>query len=232
VLYILGTVAGILSVLFTNTITNDPDFMLAVSANQSQVIVGTLFILTMGISLALIPALLYPIAKEFNEVLAVGYVVFRGALETVTYLAMAVCWLLVVSLSRGFVEGAGNAPFQSLGGLLQQVNDAINLILILVFSLGALMLYSLLYQSRLVPRWISVWGFIAILMHLSTSFLGMFGLMPISLSGGTMTGLLLILNFPIFLQEMVMAVWLIVKGFNLTEPARSAEVTTPVTAVS
>jgi hypothetical protein len=81
VLYILGTVAGILSVLFTNTITNDPDFMLAVSANQSQVIVGTLFILTMGISLALIPALLYPIAKVFNEVLAVGYVVFRGRLK-------------------------------------------------------------------------------------------------------------------------------------------------------
>jgi len=90
-----------------------------------------------------------------------------------------------------------------------QVHDEINLILIIVFSLGALMLYYLLYTSDLVPRWISVWGIIAILLHLSTSFFDMFGLMTISMSGITF-----VLNFPIFLQEMVMAVWLIAKGFN------------------
>lgn len=218
VLYILGTVTGILSVLFTSSVTNEPDFLAAVSANQNQVIIGTLFILAMGLSLALIPAVLFPVAKKFNEVLAVGYVVFRGALETVTYLAMAVCWLLTVSVSRGIA--AGSIP-QNLGVLLQQVNDAINYILIIAFCLGALMLYSLLYQSKLVPRWISIWGLIAILMHLSTCFLGMFGLMSMSLSGGTTSGLTLVLNFPIFLQEMVMAVWLIVKGFNSSAIAAS-----------
>ncbi|MGE5373827.1 MAG: DUF4386 domain-containing protein [Bacteroidota bacterium] len=226
VLYILGTVTGILSVVFTNSVTNDPDFLAAVLANQNQVIVGTLFILAMGISLALIPAVLFPVAKKVNEVLAVGYVVFRGALETVAYLAMVVCWLLIVSLSRGAAAGSIPSSSQNLGVVLQQVNDAIGLILIIAFSLGALMLYSLLYQSKLVPRWISIWGFIAILMHLSTSFLGMFGLVSTSLSGGTTSGLTLILNFPIFLQEMVMAVWLIVKGFD---SSAITDVTTEIT---
>ena len=70
------------------------------------------------------------------------------------------------------------------------------------------MLYTVLYQSQLVPRWISVWGFLAILANLATGFLMIFGLM----SGFSTINM--VMNLPIFLQEMVMAVWLIVKGFN------------------
>jgi hypothetical protein len=77
-----------------------------------------------------------------------------------------------------------------------------------VFSLGALIFYYLLYRSNLIPRWISVWGFIAIALHLATGFLIVFGLQT---AFGTSN---LMMNFPIFLQEMVMAVWLIAKGFN------------------
>jgi hypothetical protein len=209
VLFIIGTVAGILSVVFTQPVMNAQDYLAAVMSNENQVIIGSLFILTMGLALAMVPVVLFPLLKKFNEVLALGYVVFRGALETVTYLAMVVCWLLMVSLTQGYVGTPSASAFQNLGALLLQVQDAINLMLIIVFSLGALMLYYLLYTSKLIPRWISVWGVIAILLHLSTSFLDMFGLMTASMSGGTF-----VLNFPIFLQEMVMAVWLIVKGFN------------------
>ena len=72
-----------------------------------------------------------------------------------------------------------------------------------------MMLYSVFYRSKLIPRWISIWGFVAILMHFSTAFLILFHLV----SPDDMTTLMII-NFPIFLQEMVMAVWLIVKGFS------------------
>ena len=83
-----------------------------------------------------------------------------------------------------------------------------NPILVIVFGLGALMLYYMFYQSKLIPRWISVWGFVAIILHLATGFLIIFRLQsPFSTINTVM-------NFPIFLQEMVMAVWLIVKGFN------------------
>jgi hypothetical protein len=88
--------------------------------------------------------------------------------------------------------------------------------LIIVFSLGALILYSVLYQSRLIPRWLSVWGLIAILMHFSTAFILTFGLLDEDAAS------LWLLNFPIFLQEMVMAVWLIAKGFNSSAVASGA----------
>ncbi len=219
ILYIIGTVAGVLSVIFTQPVTSAQDYLAAVSANENQIVIGALFVLTMGLALAMVPVVLFPLLKRFNEVLALGYVVFRGALETFTYLAMAVCWLVLVSLAQGYTGAPGTVAFQGLAARLLQVSDAINLILILVFGIGALMLYYVFYQSRLIPRGLSIWGLIAILLHLSTCFLGMFGLMNASPSGGTF-----LLNFPIFLQEMVMAVWLIAKGFSVSaitsEPAR------------
>ncbi|MEW5870778.1 MAG: DUF4386 domain-containing protein [Chloroflexota bacterium] len=209
VLYILGTVTGVLSVIFTQPVTNATEYLTAILANQNQVTLGALFILAMGLSLAWVAILLFPVLKKFNEALAIGYVVFRGTLETVTYLAMVVCMLLLPSFAKAYAGAPGASNFQSLAESLLQVHATANLMLIIVFCLGALILYSALYASKLIPRWLSVWGILAILLHLSTAFLDMFGLMDASVSGTTF-----ILNFPIFSQEMVMAVWLIAKGFN------------------
>jgi hypothetical protein len=208
VLYIIGTVAGILSVVFTSSILNAPDYLMQVSANKNQVVTGALFVLLMGFALALIPALVFPILKKHNEALALGYVIFRGALETVTYIITAISMLLLIPLSQeyGIAGAAGASYFQTLGALLIGVRDLP--MLVFVFGLGALIFYYLLYQSNLIPRWISVWGFIAIALHLTTGLLIIFGLQT---SFDTSNS---IMNLPIFLQEMVMAVWLIVKGFN------------------
>jgi hypothetical protein len=207
-LYIIGTVAGVLSVVFTSSILNAPDYLMQVFVNKNQIVTGSLFVLLMGFALALIPALVFPILKKYNEALALGYVVFRGGLETVTYMATVISWLLLLPLSQEYAKaGAPEASyFQTLGALLRGVADLP--MTVFVFGLGALMFYYLLYQSNLIPRWISVWGFIAIALHLATGLLIIFGL-----QNGFST-LNSVMNLPIFLQEMVMAVWLIVKGFN------------------
>jgi hypothetical protein len=229
VLYIIGTVAGILSVVFTGPILNAPDYLSKVTANENQIILGALFVLTMGLALALVPVMLFPILKKINEALAVGYIVFRGALETATYIAMVIPWLFLMILSQEYVKAGApeTSYFQTLGVLFLKGNDSISSILVIVFCLGALMLYYLLYQSKLIPRWISGWGFISILLNLTTGFLILFNLMsPFSTID-------LVMNFSIFLQEMVMAVWLIVKGFNPSATASlSAKTATnePLTA--
>jgi hypothetical protein len=210
VLYIIGTVSGILSVVVTTPVLGDSDYLAKVAANANQLTLGALLVLLMALALAMVPVMLFPIFRKINEVLAMGYVVFRGALETVAYIGMLLSWLLLVVLGQEYIKGGAPAAayFQTMGTLLRDGHDAINIILIIVFSLGALMLYYLLYQSKLIPRWISGWGFIAILLHLATGFLIMFHLMvPFSTINA-------VVNLPIGLQEMVMAVWLIVKGFN------------------
>ena len=209
VLYIIGTLAGILSLVLSQPVRDAQDFLTSAAANANQALVATLFVLLMGLSLAMVPVVLYPILRRYNEVLALGYVVFRGALETVTYFVTAVSWLLLLALSQLYVQaGASAAPgFQAPGALLLKAGEISSLTGI-VFCLGALMFYAVLYQSRLVPRWISIWGLAALIPYLAAEFLVMFTLLD------SMSPIAGLLHLPLAVQEMVLAVWLIVKGFN------------------
>jgi len=208
VLFILGTVAGILSVVFTGSILNAPDYLMKISANENKIIIGALLVLVMSFVLAMVPVMMFPILKKYNEALAIGYVVFRGALETITGIIAPISWLLLLPLSQEYVKAVSpdTSYFQTFGTLLQRVAQLP--IGVFVFGLGALIFYYLLYQSKLIPRWLSVWGIFAIILNLIAGFLILFG------AQSNFSASDLVMNFPIFLQEMVMAVWLIVKGFN------------------
>jgi hypothetical protein len=220
VLYIIGTVAGILSVAASAPV-REATYLSSIAANPNQIVVAALFILLMGLALALVPILLFPLLKKYNEVLALGYVVFRGALETALYIGLTISWLMLIVLSQEYVKAEAPAAsyFQTLGTLLLAGHEALNTVLIIVFSLNALMLYTVFYQSKLIPRWISIWGFIAILLHLTTAFLLLFGIVD-----STTSPVLMVFNLLILVQEMVMAVWLIVKGFNSVIVAAHAQI--------
>ena len=209
VLFIIGTVAGISSFIGAPSL-DDPDYLINISANGNLTIVGALCVLVMGIALAPVPVLLFPILKKVNESLALGYVVFR-ILEVVTYIVTIISWLLLLTLSQEYVlAGAQDAVYYHiLGNLLLAVGAWIDPVLVIVFSISALILNYLLYKSILVPRWLSGWGFVAATLHLAEGMLDMFGLLP-----GMPLGV--VFFAPIALQEMVYAVWLIVKGFNPT----------------
>ncbi|WP_135555370.1 DUF4386 domain-containing protein [Paenibacillus cymbidii] len=204
VLFIIGTVAGVLSGVSTGDILGKANLLAKVSTNENQILLGTFFLLIMAISLALVPVFLYPIAKKYNEVLALGYVVFRGALETFTYLVTAISWLLLVVLSKEYERNvsADSAGLQLIGNFISDSGEWVNSITMIIFSLGALMFYYLSYKFKLIPRWLSGWGVIAGILYLAT---GMFALFETPFT---------ILLLPLAIQEMVMAVWLIVKGFN------------------
>lgn len=175
VLYIIGTVAGVLSVVAATPVLSAPDELARNAVAGNRLLIGALLVLTMGLALALIPVVLYPLARKYNEPLALGYVMFRGALEAITYILMVIPWLALVALGREHGQAGGaEAAAQTLRVGLLTLQDAANNVLIIVFSLGALMLYTLLYQSRLIPRWLSVWGLVAIIMHLSTVFVILF----------------------------------------------------------
>jgi Domain of unknown function (DUF4386) len=212
VLFIIGTASGILSAVLTGSILGDPDYLVQVAANETQMITGAFFVLLMGLSLAMVPVIMFPIFKKQNEALALGAVVFRGPLEAATYILMVVSWLLLIVVSQEFanVDAQVASQFQALGAILLKANEMINPVLEIVFSLGALMFYTLFYQSRLIPRWLSGWGLIGAVVYLATGIMAMFG---------TEMGFLLAL---LGLQEMVMALWLIFKGFNPAATASGA----------
>ncbi len=61
---------------------------------------GALLVLIMGFVLAMVPVMMFPILRKYNEALALGAIVFRGVLEAVTYIAIVISWLLLLTLSR------------------------------------------------------------------------------------------------------------------------------------
>ena len=210
VLYIIGTVAGILSLVFTGPILESPDYLAQVSTGPYQIVIGALCVLTMGLAVAMVPVMMFPILKRYNEALAVGYVLFRGALEAVMYLALVIGWLSLPIISQEYVKASAvdASYFQSLGDVVLGAHDQIGHVLTIVFILGALMFYYVLYQSKLVPRWLSGWGLLAAIPYFISGLSGLFAL----LSPMSTTQMILVL--PLAVQEMVLAVWLIVRGFN------------------
>ena len=202
--FIIGTVSGVLSMIFLGSFMEDPEYLTSIAANGNKVVIGVLCILTMGFALTMVPVLLYPIFRKFNQTLAMGAVVFRGALEAVVYMAQAVLWLLLLSVSQGFsVAGSADVPvFQNIGALFISADAWIAHILSIVFSLGALMIYWVFYRSKLIPRWLSIWGIVGGILYFAAPIAGLFDLD------------LGFLMLPLALQEMVLALWLIIKGFN------------------
>ena len=192
-----ATVLTVPAPLFVDPLAN-------ISANQSQMKIGALLVMIMGLALAMVPVMMFPIFKRCNEALALGSVVFRGVLETVAYLLLAISWLLLVTLSQGYATaGAAEASdLQLLSTLVLATGKWNGHVLSIVFSLGALMIYCLFYQSRLLPRWLSIWGLVGAVLYLAEPLLAIFG------------SELEFLLAPLALQEMVMAAWLILKGFN------------------
>lgn len=208
-LFIVGTVSGALSVVFAGSILSDPNYLIKFTENQNLILIGSLCVLMMGFSLAMMSVMLFPILKKYNEALALGAVVFRGALEAVLYIAIVISWLFLLTVSQEYVKAgtADASQFQTLGTMVLKASDQIGSILDIVFSLGALMIYYLFYQSKLIPGWLSVWGLVGATLYLTSGLFAMF-----SADYG-------ILQAPLALQEMILAVWLIVKGFN-SSPVR------------
>jgi hypothetical protein len=215
ILYFLGTVFGGLGVVIGGKVlasltVSKPlagvDMLGLVAANSSQLSGGAFFTIMMGISLVAMTVFLYPILRKDSKELAMGMVLFRGALEGTWYFISALGFLTLVALGNEYIAtGADSAALQSISNVLYQFQDRLATVGPLFFLIGATCLYISFYRTRLIPRWLSVWGLIGVVCSLAAALLKFFQLD---------NSIGLYLEMVIAPQEMVMAIWLIVKGFN------------------
>lgn len=212
VLFIIGTVAGMISLgVFTGPILGDPNYLANVAANEAQVIIGAFLEIVMGVALVGMALAVYPVLKKFSAPMAIGYFGAR-IVEFVIYIIGVISLLTLVTLSQEFA-GAGNpnaSYFQTTGQLLLAVREwgGHAVLDVAVFPLGALILNYALYRARLTPRWLSAWGLVGAILYWTAGLLVMFELIV------PLETIHIALQAPLGLQEMVLAVWLIVKGFS------------------
>jgi hypothetical protein len=223
VLFIIGTLTGTIAAIISKPILDAPDYLTNISANQTQIILGAFLVFLMGVACAGIGLALYPIMKIYSTGLAIGVIGFRLAEGIFEILAGAIT-IGLLTLSQEFVQtsASGATYFQTIGAILKAGDVWLsNGVCLLCWCITAFMYYSLFYQYRLVPHWLSVWGLVGIVLVTIGSGLVMLHVVP---GFGTVQ---MLLNLPIFPQEMVLAVWLILKGINSSAVApRSAKTTT------
>jgi hypothetical protein len=177
-LYLVGFIAGILSIA---SAVDDPEYLIKTAANANKTLFAALFQFVMIIAYLGIAITLYPIVKKFNERLALGFLSFR-IIGTVFISIGVIMLLLILSISQNYIGAESqNLPLlQLIGELLRTGQDYVNHIAMIVsLNIGGIMLYLLLFQSRLVPRWLSVWGIIGAIMTIIASFFIMFRLVEI-----------------------------------------------------
>ena len=208
-LFIMALVLFLIGQAFYEPILGSPDYLNSTYSNRVIVIIGILFEFMSALAVVLIPVLLFPILKKHNEVLALGYVSFR-LFEAVLLSFAQIYKLSLVKLSQNYLDkgGVDASFFQNMGSSIQSVIywiDHAGLIYLIVFGIGALILYTALYKSKLIPRWLSIWGLIGAVAILTASVMATFDISLV---------LAVLLIIPIALQEQAMAIWLIVRGFN------------------
>ena len=210
ILFILYTSVDLLGFLFMGPLTAT-NYLVSVSENAGLVGTGAFLSLIGGACASGIAISLYPVLKKFNPVLALGAVGFRISEGVLRFISVSVL-LSIITLSQLYVKAGApdSSYYQTLGALLSAVRLWVGSGVgqLLAFSIGCTLYYIIFYQTRLVPRWITVWGLV-------------FGILGIVSTALVSTGLLapfstehIVMVIPMLPQEIVLAVWLVVKGFN------------------
>ncbi len=209
VLFIVATVTAIIGGGLVMQSLDASDYYVHAASHQGQVVVGVALEFILALSVIGIAALLLPVLRPHGEGLAVGYVAVR-TLEAAFILMASTTVLLVLALGQdsGSATAVGVEP---VGSVLLSAREWTYFVGTMpLFGVSAVILNTVLHRSRLVPAWLSLWGLVGgvlLLAYAGAELLGVESAVPLQL-----------LAAPIALQEMVLAVWLIAKGFTRSAP--------------
>ncbi|MFN2184743.1 MAG: DUF4386 domain-containing protein [Anaerolineae bacterium] len=206
-LFLAAMVTSLTGGVWLESIVTAEDYLATASANETQLLLGALLELTNCLAVLGIASVLFPLMRRHNEALAAGYLGTR-IVEVVVLAVAAVSPLLIVTLSQEYLAaGAADAAyFETAGALVMAARGQLaSLLTPIFFSLAALLLYIFLYQTKLVPRFISMWGLIAVVALFTWNMVEAFGL---HISAG------MVFALPMILNEVFLGLWLLVRGFN------------------
>ncbi len=208
IFFILSTLTGVLSVFAYGDILQSTDYLTEFSANKTRIVIGTILELMCAAAFVLIAVNAYPVMKRFSGPIATGYVVGRS-FEAIPFITSVICLLSLVSISQEFTAAGGNnETLLAAGSALQAMRHWANMLGPLVFcGVAAFPFYTLLVKTRLVPGWIGWWGLVATFPYFCAGLASLFGF-------DTTSAPAILMIAPFAINEMVLAVYLIIKGFN------------------
>lgn len=203
--YMIGTelVYGIMAL---------PDYLEQFSPNRDKLAIAALLEFVNSAALIGIAVVIYPIIRQYNERVAMGYVAFR-VVEGVILIVGAVLTLSTVTVSEQLLEAtAANAQasvehFRLLGKTFLRERYYLFQMGMIALSICGFLLCLPLYKHKLVPRLLTALGLIGYPILLLKVTLDFF---KIDIGGQ-------LLYIPGGLFEFLVPLWLLFKGFNIPE---------------
>lgn len=190
----------------TASITGSTDFLNQVVSQKSTLVFGAILMALVHTIVNIgLPVLMVPTLKRYNKILSYGYL-SAGISATVVIIIGAIFLLLHIPLAEmhASAEASDLAHYETIGNLLTKGNFYAYQIGMAIWGFGGLMFCYLLYISKIVPRAISVWGFVGYLVFISGTIAEIMGY-PIGVQ----------LALPGGLFEITLSIWLIIKGFKV-----------------
>ena len=216
IVIITGMIAGFLSVA---PAVDSAEYLSGAAKNPNQVLIGAVFQFIMSIAYLGFALALYPIIKKCDQGLALGFICFR-IIASVLIVFGTIILVSILALSQEYqrILPKDTANFEALGFLLKEARDLVNhVFMIIVLCIANMLFYIIMIKSKFIPLWLSICGVVATVLSAIASFFVLFGIVEI------ITSDYIILNVPTALIDIILAIWLIIKGFDKTQLAAMNE---------
>lgn len=221
VFIIAGIVSGLWSIA---PAVDSADFLTEAAAHAGEVRSAAIFQVLMSLFYLGFAVLLFPLIKRFGQGLALGFLCLRVIAVILSLLGTILLISLLLLSEKSIQLAAVSESLKTVGNVLKDSRDLVNhFFMVLALALGNIFFYFLLLRSRLIPIWISIWGLGGNILSALAGLLLFFGIFKV------ITPEYLIMNIPTALQEIIFALWLIIRGnFSENFLPRNADATKEV----
>ena len=215
VLYLVTFLSSIPAFFLLGPVLTDPGYIVGAGAD-AQVTAGALLDLVNALACIGTAVVLFPVLRHEHEGMALGFVATR-LFEAAVIVIGVVSILSVVTLRQPGATGDEATALTVVGRALVAIRDWTFLIGPgIVPGLNALLFGTLLYRSRLVPRWIPTLGLIGAPLLIAGAIGRMFDVNDLT-SAVSVLGTL-----PIFVWELSVGLWMTFRGFDASVPVAVA----------
>jgi Domain of unknown function (DUF4386) len=213
ILYIIAAVASIAGLALYDPVLNNPAYIIGSRLSNTQIYWGAFLEIITAFSVIGITISLFPILKKINLTLSVGHICFR-LLEATIIIFGILCMISIVSLNQEYLKvvNPNKENYLSASKLLIAIKNWSFLFgPNLALAPSTFITGYLLYKSNLVPKIISILGMVGGLLIFLSGIFVLFDLYKqISVWG-------IVCAIPVFVFEMSLAIWLITKGFKVSQ---------------
>lgn len=203
-LFIIAIFASLIGGTIIESVITTEGYLETLTNNSSSLRVGVILELVNGIAVIGIAVILYKYIKIYSERFAVAYIGLR-IIEAIACVFAAITAMSFITLSRDF-SAVDLANLNVIENVINGFrNNVLGIVVPIFFSFSSFMLYYTFYRIQLVPRYISIWGLIGVVLIFSMNVFGISG------------NIQMLFALPIITNELFLGFYLIIRGLKNSE---------------